>query len=35
MEFRAPDRTLTDAEVNQLVEKILADLAKMGAQLRS
>jgi phenylalanyl-tRNA synthetase beta chain len=33
--FRATDRTLTDAEVNQLLEKILADLAKMGVDLRS
>ncbi|MBX7245756.1 MAG: phenylalanine--tRNA ligase subunit beta [Candidatus Sumerlaeaceae bacterium] len=34
--FSAGDRTLTDDEVNQLQEKILADLkAKLGVELRS
>jgi len=34
--FQAPDRTLTDAEVNQVQEKLLARLAStLGATLRS
>jgi phenylalanyl-tRNA synthetase beta chain len=32
--FRAPDRTLTDEEVNPLREKILAALGEMGGELR-
>ncbi len=36
LEFSAPDRTLTDAEVNQTVEKILSDLkAKLGVEIRA
>src|SRR5690606_40007730 len=35
LSFSAPDRTLTDEEVNQMIEKILGDLnAKLGATLR-
>lgn len=35
LRFSAPDRTLTDEEVNQLVEKIITDLqAKLGVELR-
>ncbi|HYM58242.1 MAG TPA: hypothetical protein VES79_09785, partial [Solirubrobacteraceae bacterium] len=35
LEFRAPDRTLTDEEVAQRREKIVAELAeRLGAQLR-
>lgn len=35
LSFSAPDRTLTDEEVNQTIEKILGDLnAKLGATLR-
>jgi len=36
LSFSAPDRTLTDDEVNQMIDKILGDLnAKLGATLRS
>ncbi len=36
LRFCAPDRTLTDDEVNQLVSKIVSDLkAKLGVELRS
>jgi len=36
MQFSAPDRTLTDEEVNQLITKIISDLkAKLGVDLRS
>lgn len=35
LRFSAPDRTLTDDEVNQLIERILGDLnAKLGMTLR-
>ena len=30
LEFRAPDRTLTDAEVGELRERIRAELAEIG-----
>lgn len=34
--FSAPDRTLTDAEVNQMIERVLGDLkAKLGVELRA
>lgn len=32
--FRAGDRTLSDAEVNEVMDKILTELAKLGAVLR-
>ena len=32
--FRAKDRTLADTEVNELMDKILAELTKLGAVLR-
>lgn len=32
--FRAGDRTLSDAEVNEIMDKILTELAKLGAVLR-
>lgn len=32
--FRATDRTLTDAEINGVMDKILADLKNIGAELR-
>ena len=32
--FRAKDRTLSDTEVNELMDKILAELNKLGAVLR-
>jgi phenylalanyl-tRNA synthetase beta chain len=36
LRFCAPDRTLTDDEINQLVNKIVGDLrAKLGVELRS
>ena len=36
LKFSAPDRTLTDDEVNQMIEKILGDLnAKLGVTLRA
>jgi phenylalanyl-tRNA synthetase beta chain len=36
MKFSAPNRTLTDEEINQLVARIIADLqAKLGVELRS
>lgn len=35
LRFSAPDRTLTDAEVNPVIEKVLADLkAKLGVEIR-
>ncbi len=35
LEFNADDRTLTDEEINQLLEKIIANLEKtLGAELR-
>ena len=34
LEFRAPDRTLTDAEVSELRERIKAELAAIGGALR-
>jgi phenylalanyl-tRNA synthetase beta chain len=35
LRFSAPDRTLTDAEVNPLIEKVLADLKeKLGVEIR-
>jgi len=34
LEFRAPDRTLTDAEVAELRERIKAELAGIGGSLR-
>ena len=35
MTFRRKDRTLEDAEVNTVVEKILDELKKMGIELRA
>lgn len=35
LEFGANDRTLTDEEINQVIEKIIANLEKQGATLRS
>ena len=32
--FRASDRTLSDAEVNEKINKMLAELAKSGVTLR-
>lgn len=32
--FRAKDRTLADTEINEIMEKILAELTKLGANLR-
>lgn len=32
--FRAGDRTLSDAEINEVMDKILTELAKLGAVLR-
>lgn len=32
--FRANDRTLSDAEVNEVMDKILAELAKLDVVLR-
>ena len=32
--FRANDRTLTDDEVNGVMDKIIAELDKLGASLR-
>ena len=34
LEFGANDRTLTDEEINQVLEKIIANLEKNGASLR-
>lgn len=34
LEFRAPDRTLTDAEVAERRSKIIAELERLGGQLR-
>ena len=34
LEFRAADRTLTDAEVGELRERIRAELARIGGSLR-
>ena len=34
LEFGANDRTLTDEEINQILEKIIANLEKNGASLR-
>ena len=34
LEFGANDRTLTDDEINQVLEKIIANLEKQGASLR-
>ena len=34
LEFGANDRTLTDEEINQVLEKIIANLEKQGASLR-
>lgn len=34
LEFGANDRTLTDEEINQVLEKIIANLEKQGATLR-
>jgi len=34
LEFRAPDRTLTDAEVAELRQAIEARLAEIGGRLR-
>ena len=33
--FRSPERSLESAEVNKIVDKILAELAKMGVEIRS
>ena len=33
--FRAKDRTLEDAEVSKIVEKILDELKKLGVELRA
>ena len=33
--FRAKDRTLEEAEVNQIVDQILAELKKLGIELRA
>lgn len=35
LKFRAPDRTLTDEEVNSAIKKAVAAAEKMGAELRS
>ena len=35
LEFNANDRTLTDEEINKLLEKIIVELEKtLGAELR-
>ena len=34
LEFRAPDRTLTDAEVAEVRSEVVAALASIGAELR-
>ena len=34
MTFRAKDRTLEDAEVSQIIDKILKELGKMGIEIR-
>ena len=33
--FRSPERSLESAEVNKIVDKILAELEKMGVEIRS
>ena len=33
--FRSPDRSLESAEVNKIVDRILAELEKMGVEIRS
>ena len=33
--FRAKDRTLEEAEVNKIVDKILEELKKLGIELRA
>ena len=33
--FRSPERSLEAAEVNKVVDKILAELEKMGIEIRS
>jgi phenylalanyl-tRNA synthetase beta chain len=35
MTFRALDRTLSDAEVNKIIEKILKELGKLGVEIRA
>ena len=35
LKFRHKDKTLEDAEVSSVVEKIIEDLKKMGVELRS
>ncbi len=35
MTFRAKDRTLEDAEVAKIIEKILSELSKMGIEIRA
>lgn len=35
MTFRAKDRTLEDAEVTQIIDKILKELGKMGIEIRA
>jgi phenylalanyl-tRNA synthetase beta chain len=35
LEFRAPDRTLTDEEVNERRSAIERELAEIGGQLRA
>ena len=35
MTFRAKDRTLEDAEVSQIIDKILKELAKLGIEIRA
>ena len=34
LEFGANDRTLTDEEINNILEKIIANLTKNGAEIR-
>ncbi len=34
LSFRAADRTLEDTEINQVMDKILSELSKLGAELR-
>jgi phenylalanyl-tRNA synthetase beta chain len=34
LEFRASDRTLTDEDVRERREKIVAEVAKLGGELR-
>ena len=35
MTFRAQDRTLADAEVNKIIEKLLKELGKLGIEIRA